>query len=76
MISLICVTEKLIQMKIFPQRKAITDSLKKLVVHQMERCEDWIHYHIEVNRDIQTHVKYIITKDLQNTKRRLLYIVS
>ena len=24
----------------------------------MERCEDWIHYHIEVNREIQTHVKY------------------
>ena len=70
------VTSKLIQRKIFPQRKAITDSLLKLMAHQMERCEDWIHYHIEINRDIQTHVKYIITKDLRNTRRRLLNIVS
>ena len=46
------------------------------MVHQIERCEDWIHYHIEVNREIETHVKYIITKDLRNTKRRLLNIVS
>ena len=66
----------MIQTKIFPQRNTIIDSLKKLMVHQMERCEDWIHYHIEVNREIQTHVKYIITKDLRNTKRRLLNIVS
>ena len=66
----------MIQTKIFPQRNTIIDSLKKLMVHQMERCEDWIHYHIEVNREIQTHVKYIITKDLRNTKRRLLSIVS
>ena len=63
-------------MKIFPQRKAITDSLNKQMVHQMERCEDWIRYDIGVNRDIQTHVKYIITKDLRHTKRRLLNIVS
>ena len=62
-------------MKIFPQRKAITDSLNKLMVHQMGMCEDWIHSDIGVNRDIQTHVKYIITKDLQNTKRRLLNIL-
>ena len=63
-------------MKIFPQRKAITDSLNKLMVPQIERCEDWIHYDIGVNIDIETHVKYIITKDLRNTKRRLLNIVS
>ena len=46
------------------------------MVHQIERCEDWIHYHIEVNREIETHVKYIITKDRRNTKRRLLNTVS
>ena len=63
-------------MKIFPQRKAITDSLNKLMVHQMETCEDWIHYDIWANRDIQTPVKYVITKDLWNTKRRLLNILS
>ena len=63
-------------MKIFPQRKAITDSLHKLMVHQMERCEDEILYDIGVNTDIQTDVKYVITKDLWNTKRRLLNIVS
>ena len=66
----------MIQTKIFPKTHTIIDSLKQLMVHQMERCEDWIHYHIEVNREIHTHVKYIITKDLCNTKRRLLNIVS
>ena len=66
----------MIQTKIFPQRNTIIESIKKLMVHQIVRCEDWIHYHIEVNREIQTHVKYIITKDLRNTKRRLLNIVS
>ena len=40
------------------------------MVHQMERCEDWIHHHIEVNRDIQTHVKYIIIKDLQKYQEK------
>ena len=25
------------------------------MVHQIERCEDWIHYNIGVIRDIQTH---------------------
>ena len=39
-------------MKIFPQRKANTDLLNKLMVHQMERCEDWILYDIVINRDI------------------------
>ena len=63
-------------MKIFPQRKAITDSLKKLMVQQRERDEDCIHYHIGVNRDIKTQVKYIITKDLRNSERRLLNTVS
>ena len=63
-------------MKIFPQRKAIIDSLDNLMVHKMEKCEDWIHYDIGLNRDIQTHVKYIITKDLWNTKRTLHNIVS
>ena len=63
----------MIQTKIFPQTNTIIDSFKKLMVHQMERCEVWL---IEVNRDIQTHVKYIITKDLLNTKRRLLNTVS
>ena len=43
--------KKMIQTKIFPQRNTILDSLKKLMLHQLERCEDWIHYHIEVNRD-------------------------
>ena len=62
-------------MKIFPQRKAITDSLNKLMAHQMGRCEDWMHYDIGVNREIKTHVKYIITKDVRNTKRRPLNIV-
>ena len=28
--------------------------IKKLMVPQIERDEDWIHYHIGVNRDIQT----------------------
>ena len=28
--------------------------IRKLMVHQIERDEDWIHYHIGVNRDIQT----------------------
>ena len=63
-------------MKIFPQRKEFTDSLHKLMVHQMGRCEDWIPYDIGVNTDIQTDVKCIITKDLWSTKRRLLHIVS
>ena len=63
-------------MKIFPHRKAITDSLNNLMVHQMERCEDWIHYDIGLNRDIQTHVQYIKTKDLRNAKRTLLNIVT
>ena len=75
-ISHIGVTYKMIQTKIFPQRNTIIYSLKKLMLHQLERCEDWIHYHIEVNREIQTHVKYRITKDLRNTKRRLVNIVS
>ena len=34
MISLIGVTEKLTPVKTFPQRRAITDSLNKLMVHQ------------------------------------------
>ena len=63
-------------MKIFPQRNAITDSLNKLMVQQMDRCEDWIHSDIGVKIDIETHVKYVITKDLCNTKTRLLNIVS
>ena len=75
-ISHIGVTEKMIETKIFPQTNTVLDSLKKLMVHQIEKCEEWIHYHIEVNREIQTPVKYIITKDLRNTKRRLLNIVS
>ena len=25
----------------FPQRNTIIDSLKKLMLHQLERCEDW-----------------------------------
>ena len=53
-ISLLGVTQKLIPMKIFTQRKASTDSLKNLMVSQIESDEDWIHYHIGVNRDIQT----------------------
>ena len=63
-------------MKLFPQRNAITDSLNKRMVHQMERCEDWMHLDIRVNIDIETNVKYIITKVLLNTKRRRLNIVS
>ena len=46
------------------------------MLHQLERCEDWIHYDIGVNRDIQTQVKYIITKDLRNSEGRLLNTVS
>ena len=42
----------------------------------MERCEDSIHSVIGVKRLIQTQVKYIITKNLRNTKRRLLNILS
>ena len=46
------------------------------MVNQMERGEDWINEDIGINRDIPTHVKYISTKDLRNTERRLLNIVS
>ena len=75
-ISVTGVTYELIPTKIYPRRKAITDSVQKRMVHQMERCEGWTHYYIGVNRHIKTHVKYIITKDIHNTKRRLLNIVS
>ena len=62
---------KLILMNLFPQRRTLTYSENKLVVHQMERCEECITEEIGFNRHMLILIKYRIAKDIPNTKRGL-----
>ena len=56
-------------MNLFPQRRTLTCSENKLVVNQMERCEECITEDIGFNRHMLILIKYIIIRHTEYQER-------